>query len=173
MTGNKSSEFSQQDPNQESVLDSTSLGLIAENLQPSNPSEVQKSSIKQKLMQKIRHPEVVQSGSDEVKTIRADDGEWHEVAPKVTMKVLRRDLESNSQTALWRLEPGALIPHHPHPVEEECLVLQGEIQFGNHRLSKGDYEVISAGTEHGEMTSVHGALIMLRSDIPHDLSWIG
>ena len=58
--------------------------------------------------------------------------------------------------------------------------LQIKSRFGSifdaiqhHRLSKGDYEVIAAGTEHGEMTSVHGALIMIRSDIPQDLSWIG
>lgn len=154
---------------EDSNLDSVSIGLIAESLVLSVPDESQKKSMKLRLMQKI-HPG--DGDVNAIQTVRADEGDWIDIAPLVKMKVLHRDNINNSQTSLLKLEAGAYIPPHPHPVEEECLMLQGEITFNNHSLREGDYEFVAAGTDHGELTSESGALLMLRSEIPGDLSWM-
>jgi len=149
------------------VLDSQTTQAISVGLNSNEIPESLKASMKQKILNNI-HNQAEQS----ISTIRETEGEWLDVAPKLQMKVLRRDNKLNSQTALWKLEPGAIIPAHEHPVEEECLVIKGEINFADHVLHEGDFEVVPAGINHIEMQSKTGAIVLLRSDIPEDLSWI-
>jgi len=149
------------------ALDSKTSAAISDALISNEIPEKLKTSMKQRIFDRIHS-----KAPDGISTIREHEGEWIDVAPKLQMKVLRRDQKLNSQTALWRLEPGAIIPAHEHPVEEECLVVKGEINFGNHVLHEGDFEVVPAGINHMAMESKTGALVLLRSDIPEDLSWI-
>jgi len=149
------------------ALDSNTSAAISDALISNEIPDKLKASMKQRIFERIHS-----KAPEGVSTIREHEGEWIDVAPKLQMKVLRRDHKLNSQTALWRLEPGAIIPAHEHPVEEECLVVKGEINFGNHVLHEGDFEVVPAGINHMAMESKTGALVLLRSDIPEDLSWI-
>ena len=103
------------------------------------------------------------------RTIRSDEGEWHKVTDKISIKVLYQDLVSKMQTALWRVEPGAEMPAHHHSGgDEECLVLDGEVTFGEHRLTKGDFHLGISGSDHGHARSNTGALLLIRAPIePH------
>lgn len=160
--------MSTSDKNQHtSALDDDSISAISAAIKPADLSTERKASMHGEILKRIHSP-----SPEGASTIRDTEGEWLEVAPKLHMKVLRRDHKTNSQTALWRLEPGAAVPPHPHPVEEECLVIEGEINFGDHYLRAGDFEVVKAGIDHTGMESKTGALLLLRSDIPQDLSWI-
>ena len=67
---------------------------------------------------------------------------------------------------LFRMEAGGVVPAHRHTKEEECLVLEGEICIGEHWMNQGDLHIAHAGAEHGEITTMHGALLMVRSEIP-------
>jgi quercetin dioxygenase-like cupin family protein len=166
--------MSKQHKNQQ-TLDSETIATISEALDspgdsPGNSPELtedRKFSMKQRIFERIHN-----QTADGINTIREHEGQWIDVAPKLQMKVLRQDHKLNSQTALWQLEPGAIIPAHKHPVEEECLVIKGEINFGPHVLHEGDFEVVPAGIDHIAMESKTGAIVLLRSDIPEDLSWI-
>lgn len=149
------------------VLNSQTTQAISVALKSDEIPEELKASMKQKIFSNIRG-----HATEGINTIRQHEGEWIDVAPKLQMKVLRRDHKLNSQTALWKLEPGAIIPAHEHPVEEECLVIKGEINFADHVLHEGDFEVVPAGINHIAMQSKTGAIVLLRSDIPEDLSWI-
>jgi anti-sigma factor ChrR (cupin superfamily) len=97
--------------------------------------------------------------------VRAADGEWKDLLPGVTVKTLRVDREQGMQTSLWRLAPGARIPRHPHSKDEECLVLEGEIEHESKLYAAGDYLYARAGVRHSEFTAPKGALLMIRSEL--------
>ena len=99
-------------------------------------------------------------------TVRANEGTWIPVGPGVELKVLRMDREANSQTVLFRMQPGSQIVPHPHNQEEECLVMEGEILVGEHRVGKGDMHIAMPGAKHPPILAPHGALLCIRSEIP-------
>ncbi len=99
-------------------------------------------------------------------TIRAADMLWIAAGPGVEVKVLRMDRERNDQTVLIRMQPGAVVVGHGHTQEEECLVLEGEVFVGGLRLSEGDMHVANPGARHPPITAPHGALLLIRSEIP-------
>jgi quercetin dioxygenase-like cupin family protein len=62
-------------------------------------------------------------------------------------------------------EAGASVPDHGHALDEDCLVLEGEMFLGDILLRAGDYQLAPTGGGHwGEMSDVgctfffHGAL---------------
>jgi quercetin dioxygenase-like cupin family protein len=93
-------------------------------------------------------------------TIRSDDDGWKPFLPKVAIKVLRRDPETVSY--LLRLEPGARLPAHPHPMDEECVVLDGAIQIGVLTLGAGDFHLSHRDSRHGVLSTQGGATLFLR-----------
>jgi anti-sigma factor ChrR (cupin superfamily) len=99
-------------------------------------------------------------------TVRASESPWQKVSDLVEIRVVRTDSEHNNQTILIRMLPGASIVPHPHHQEEECLVIEGAVEIGDHRLYEGDMHVAGAGVKHPRITSPLGALLMIRSEIP-------
>jgi quercetin dioxygenase-like cupin family protein len=97
-------------------------------------------------------------------TIRSEEGEWTRLGPKVEMKLLRED--PTSRSFLLRLYPGAVLPAHDHPLEEECLVLEGEVELGEITVRTGDYHLVPRGVPHGVMRSPKGGLLYLRGANP-------
>ena len=75
---------------------------------------------------------------------------------------------------LVRFAPGASVADHRHALDEDCLVLEGEMFLGDILLRTGDYQLAPAGGSHfGEMSDVgvlfffHGALDpVLRGEAP-------
>ena len=98
------------------------------------------------------------AGADPI-TVRAGEGEWRDFAPGVQSKSLWQDEGAHSM--LLRLQPGARIAGHPHPVPEECLMLEGEAFFGDTLLRSGDFQFAPAGTAQREVTSDVGALLFV------------
>jgi anti-sigma factor ChrR (cupin superfamily) len=99
-------------------------------------------------------------------TIRAAEMHWVTVGPGVEVKVLRMDAERNDQTVLIRMQPGSVVVGHRHTQEEECLILEGEVTIGDHRLSAGDMHVARPGAIHEPIRAPHGALLLIRSEMP-------
>ncbi|MEO8754816.1 MAG: cupin domain-containing protein [Casimicrobiaceae bacterium] len=97
-------------------------------------------------------------------TIQPEDGEWTRFSPKVSIKILRRD--ADTQTYLLRLEPGAVVLPHVHGADEECMVLEGEVRIGDLVVRRGAYHLAPAGVPHEPISSESGALLMLRGAIP-------
>jgi quercetin dioxygenase-like cupin family protein len=100
------------------------------------------------------------------RTLRANEGEWIRVNELVHVRLLRQDIASNSQTVMIRMLPGAEVVAHRHTQEEECVILEGEVTIGAHRLRAGDVHLASPGAKHAPIRTVHGALLMIRSEIP-------
>jgi quercetin dioxygenase-like cupin family protein len=97
--------------------------------------------------------------------VRAAESEWRSLVPGVSIKLLRSDEAAKNMTAYFRLEPGASLDSHEHTQPEECLVLEGEIFIGAHRLAAGDMHLAAAGSVHAAVTSPRGALLLVRSQI--------
>lgn len=100
--------------------------------------------------------------------VRADEGEWTPFVPGIRIKTLRRDPHSRTQTSLWQIEPGAVIPPHPHTSEEECLVLSGSVVHDGVEYRAGDYLLAAPGERHKAFTSPGGALLMIRGELLPD-----
>lgn len=100
-----------------------------------------------------------------MQTIPSTGGEWKQLTPLVQMKLL--SAFDGAHSFLLRLAPGAVVPAHRHPADEECIVLEGEAWLGDIRVCAGDYHIARQGTKHGAVTSQKGALLFIRgSDTP-------
>jgi quercetin dioxygenase-like cupin family protein len=93
-------------------------------------------------------------------TVRAGHGAWEQVSPGVERKVLW----DSGQARSWmvRLAPGAVVAAHAHPMDEECVVMQGSLRIGDLLLEAGDFHVGRQGSEHALTSSEQGALVYLR-----------
>ena len=104
-------------------------------------------------------------GSAEVVTVRAIEGEWQSLAPGVEAKVLHLDAAENMQSILLRMAAGSRFPAHDHPSDEECLMLSGDLTFGDLTLRTGDYHRVPRGVPHSEGVSQEGAVLFVRAQI--------
>jgi quercetin dioxygenase-like cupin family protein len=98
-------------------------------------------------------------------TVRAGEGEWLNYGPGVQAKPLWRD--SGDESFLLRLQPGARVAGHPHPRNEECLMLEGEAFIGDTLLRAGEFQFAPAGTRHRDLSSDVGALLWVHGAARH------
>lgn len=92
-----------------------------------------------------------------------DDHGWQEVCPGVLRKVLYVD--GNTASCFYRIQPGGVAPRHEHGLDEECMMLDGEVFLGDILLRRGDYQLAPAGTLHGDAYSDVGALLYVRAKL--------
>lgn len=98
-------------------------------------------------------------------TIDGDDGEWQPFLEGVTIKVLRE--HGDLLSYLLRLEPGATLPPHRHPHDEECIVLEGRLRVGSQvEIGPGGYHLAHMGALHATITTETGATVFLRGAVP-------
>lgn len=125
------------------------------------PEPERAQGLKARLLEQVR---AERSPTPALLTVRADSGEWIRLGPKVEMKILRQDRDS--RCFLLRLLPGGVLPPHEHPMDEECLVLEGEAELGGVRVRAGDFHLAPKGVPHGLVRSRTGALLYLRGANP-------
>jgi hypothetical protein len=97
-------------------------------------------------------------------TVPGDGGDWRPAGPGLQLKVLHS--AGGVMSYLVRLAAGARLPAHRHPVDEECVVLEGQMCIGDLRLGPGGYHLGRQGLPHAELWSETGALIFLRGAPP-------
>ena len=101
----------------------------------------------------------------DIVTVHAGEGAWQSVAPGVDVKVLYREAAENIESLLVRLAAGARFPSHDHPSDEECMMLSGDLTFGDLTLRAGDYHRMPKGVPHPDGFSKEGALVYVRAQI--------
>ncbi len=143
------------------VIDPATMERLAGAIAPAELSQSDRESLHVRIMARISD-----APPQRTYTVRANEGTWISVGPGVELKVLRMDREANSQTVLFRMQPGSQIVPHPHNQEEECLVMEGEILVGNHRVAAGDMHIAMPGAKHPPIIAPRGALLCIRSEIP-------
>ena len=100
-------------------------------------------------------------------TVRPTDGEWERFSPRIKMKVLRREPDGGSMSYLLKLEPGAFLVPHKHAIDEECVVLEGEVTIGDELVGPGSYHLAPRGLIHQPIRSERGATLFVRGKEPH------
>ena len=120
---------------------------------------VQARSIKRRVLERVADTE------DSHLTVDADEGLWQPFGDGVQIKVLREN--DGVMSYLLRLAPGARLPAHRHPMDEECIVLDGTLQVGTRiEVGPGGYHLAHQGALHAPVSTRTGATIFLRGAVP-------
>ncbi len=116
-------------------------------------------SIRRRLMERVA------DADDTHVTIAGDEGEWRPFVDGVRIKVLRE--QAGVLSYLLRLEPGARLPPHRHPHDEECVVIEGSLRVGTGQaFGPGSYHLAHGGALHATVCTETGATIFLRGAVP-------
>lgn len=150
------------------ALDSDVVELLAESFEPADmPAELQ-SKLHDTLMQQVAKQAACEA--EGYTTVRASDDSWIHPLPGASLKVLNREPGSEGidgvLSYLLRLEPGFKSKGHNHPVDEECLMLEGDLTLGGLTLNAGDYHLVAAGLLHGNVSTVNGCMAFIRGAVP-------
>jgi len=132
---------------------------LAGSLRPQAPGLAQRENLRARVLDAARA-----AAPEGTATLRGAEAPWIAVAPKVEMKVLRRDAATRTQSVLLRVAAGGRIPGHRHMLEEEFIILEGECHVGSHRLGAGDAHIAAAGSWHDDITTQTGALVFVRGE---------
>lgn len=98
-------------------------------------------------------------------TIAGGEGEWQPFLQGVRIKVLHE--QAGVLSYLLRMEPGACLPPHRHPKEEECIVIEGSLRVGTRTaFGPGSYHLAHRGALHATISTETGATIFLRGAVP-------
>jgi len=98
-------------------------------------------------------------------TVALEDGGWQPWLDGVQIKVLRE--HDAVLSYLLRLAPGARLPPHRHPQDEECIVILGRLRVGTgEAFGPGSYHLAHGGTLHASISTDTGATIFLRGAVP-------
>jgi anti-sigma factor ChrR (cupin superfamily) len=143
----------------DSVLDADVLAWLDGAVTPEPVDADAQARVRQRLLRRIAGGSTPQHV-----TLPPDEGAWQPFAPGVTIKVLHQ--EGDTLSYLLRLAPGAALPPHRHPQDEECLVLEGEMHIGTLVVPAGGYHLGRRGVLHDTLSSPGGALIFLRGAAP-------
>ena len=86
--------------------------------------------------------------------------EWSSTKfPGIAIKVLLQDHATGLLTALFRWNPGAVLPDHEHVQVEQTYVLEGHLIDGEGEVTAGQFVSRPAGSRH-VAHSPKGALIL-------------
>lgn len=116
------------------------------------------ASLKQRLMTGVASYETLKPLAD----VRSYDSGWAgSGVPGVEIKRLFHDAHTGRTTLLLRMEPGARFPAHLHHDDEQCMVLRGDIGWGELVYREGDFVVMGKATTHPEIHTVEGNLLLI------------
>lgn len=148
------------DPGARAELDADILAALAGDPEEQALSPEAASRIKHRLLERVAQ---AQAGH---LTVHAGVGGWKPFSPGVNIKVLHRD--GGVMSYLLKLAPGAQLAPHRHPMDEECVVLEGQLRIGTDLVvDAGGFHLAHRDALHGVITSDEGATIFLRGAVPH------
>jgi len=122
------------------------------------PSPVNAARIKRSLLHRIAIAE------ERHLTVTAAAAGWSPFLPGVDIRVLHES--GGVMSYLLKLAPGASVPAHRHPHDEECVVLEGVLHIGDLQVSAGDYHLARRNALHAALHSPTGSTIFLRGATP-------
>ena len=89
---------------------------------------------------------------------------WEALSEGVELQHLR--LVGNVTSSLSRITPGSHVGDHGHNLDEDCMMLQGDLFLGDILLRPDDYQVAPAGHNHVNSMSDTGALFYFHGHLP-------
>lgn len=126
----------------------------------STATPAQARAIRRRLLERVADTE------DSHVTVPAGAAGWQPFVDGVQIKVLHE--HDGMLSYLLKLAPGARLDAHRHPVDEECVVLEGVLKVGSRiEVGPGGYHLARAGSLHASISTDTGATIFLRGAEPH------
>jgi anti-sigma factor ChrR (cupin superfamily) len=110
---------------------------------------------------KVVHSDIKQDNPPEraAHYIDAPNMPWEKTKfPGIQIKVLYSDGEGVT-TALFKLEPGAIVPLHEHTALEQTYVIEGSLEDHEGRCGPGQFVWRPAGNQH-EAVAPNGAILL-------------
>jgi anti-sigma factor ChrR (cupin superfamily) len=110
---------------------------------------------------KVMHPDITPENAPELASRYLDVRNMPWEATKVAgirIKVLYSD-DSGMTTALFKLDPGAVVPLHEHTALEQTYVLEGTLEHHEGVSGPGQFVWRPAGNQH-EAVAPSGAVIL-------------
>ena len=127
--------------------------------QADGPTPSQARGIRRRLLGRVADTE------ERLFTVHANAPAWQDFSPGVQIQVLRE--HAGVLSYLLRLAPGASLPAHRHPLDEECVVLAGNLRVGSQlEVGPGGYHLAPQGALHAAISTRTGATIFLRGAVP-------
>lgn len=116
--------------------------------------------LRARLMQRLADHQQLQPAAE----VRTYDGGWRTTGlPGIDFKPLYHDKKAGLYTQLVRMEPGARYPKHIHFDDEQCLVLEGDVRWGEARYQRGDFVTTRSGAVHPVLETEHGNVLLIIS----------
>ena len=140
-------------------LDQDVLDAILVAAAPAELTPDRATAVKMRVMERVRATTRL---LENTRTVYSNVGKWVSVAPGVSMKTLHVD--DRGQSFMLRLDPGATLPAHPHDSNEECIVVEGELQLRDFNMRAGDYHLARLGSRHEDIFSPTGALVFIHRE---------
>ena len=106
--------------------------------------------------------------SPEIFSVRADEGEWSQIAEGMLIKVLSMDEATGLATSLVRMSPGMRLGPHRHKGIEEIFILEGDCIVDDATLGPGDYHRAASGSIHLSTYTIHGTMFLLRAPLDYE-----
>lgn len=124
---------------------------------PATPAQAR--AIRRRLLERVADTE------DSHLTVPEGPAGWQPYGDGVQIKVLHEN--EGVLSYLLRFAPGARIDAHRHPLDEECVVLEGVLKVGSQiEVGPGGYHLARAGSLHASIATETGATIFLRGAEP-------
>lgn len=137
---------------------------IVHRLDSAHASNVAPESMVERLRSKVL-TNIAEDVVDAHTTVHAHENTWQPFRDRIEFKLLNH--VDGVASYLLRLQPGALLPAHRHPIDEECVVLEGDLRIGERLVLKaGAFHLAKKELPHADITSDNGALIFLRGAMP-------
>lgn len=147
------------EPARSHVLDADILAQLDAAMTPEPLDAQAHARIKTRLLRRL-----ASEGTPRHLTRHADSNDWQRFGHGLSMKVLHE--AGGIMSYLVRLAPGAQLPGHRHPVDEECVVLEGAVQIGDLHVDAGGFHLGRKDVLHDVLRSEDGAVIYLRGAVP-------
>ena len=116
---------------------------------------------------KVVHPDIKPENTPELASRYLDvpNMPWEPTKfPGIRIKVLYSD-DSGMTTALFKLDPGAVVPLHEHTALEQTFVLEGTLEDHEGVCGPGQFVWRPAGNKH-EAVAPNGASFLASSSSP-------
>jgi anti-sigma factor ChrR (cupin superfamily) len=97
------------------------------------------------------------------------EGQWRKLFEGGYSKVLFTEPSNGYVTSLLKLDPGTRLPNHKHKGNEQCMVMTGEFRMNGKVYGPGDFTVALDKTDHLDVYTETGALVLLVSPPDYDL----
>ena len=139
--------------------DTAAALVAAQRATPATGDDAAVERVRSKLMQRIAADSLAHHTF-----VPAGEGRWHSFGAGIQRKVLQES--DGVMSYLLKFAPGAVLPAHRHPMDEECVVLEGTLRVGDRLLPPGSFHAVRKEVLDCDSTSDEGCVIYLRGASP-------